>query len=226
MKKIIIFLIFIFLSNIEAFTKAPLVVRRTQKTPLGNVIVDMVFYDADDDGCYDHIDVYYDGDYDHTVGPFLVHNPNQSTTSNDSYIINANYIIMSEIQINDSIIKKKIEFYNSDSIKTATYNPTLNGGIVVNSSHSSYKKSDLFENNNQVNTNDIIIYPNPVINELNLDFNKSKLKVNKIKLYDFNGRLVKFLENGQNNLSDIQSGVYYLNIYTDDNEYITKFIKE
>ncbi|GAB4207286.1 MAG: hypothetical protein Fur0023_17970 [Bacteroidia bacterium] len=77
-------------------------------------------------------------------------------------------------------------------------------------------------------TTEVVIYPNPARETLNLRFNA--ILNTEINIMDISGRVVKktYL-NGNNlniNISDLQSGIYYINIKDNDNNISKKFIKE
>jgi hypothetical protein len=68
----------------------------------------------------------------------------------------------------------------------------------------------------------IMLYPNPVIETINLG------KVAKeINVYDVNGRLIKNMSNLSSlNVSELSEGIYFLRIKTSEGECNKKFIKE
>jgi len=73
------------------------------------------------------------------------------------------------------------------------------------------------------------MYPNPAKNELNLAV-KNGLSINEIRVIDLNGRIVKTVQSGfetemQINVSDLTTGVYMINIKTDEGTATSKFIK-
>ena len=78
-------------------------------------------------------------------------------------------------------------------------------------------------------TNNFSIYPNPANNVLNLSV-KNGLTVNEVTMVDINGRTVKTLTNALDseieiNVSDLTSGVYMLNVNTDEGVATSKFVK-
>lgn len=77
--------------------------------------------------------------------------------------------------------------------------------------------------------NNFSIYPNPTNNVLNLSV-KNCLVINQINVVDLNGRTVKTINNVLNseteiNVSDLTSGVYMLNVKTNEGVATSKFIK-
>ncbi|MFN2261618.1 MAG: BspA family leucine-rich repeat surface protein [Psychroflexus sp.] len=76
------------------------------------------------------------------------------------------------------------------------------------------------------NLGEINIYPNPVKDLLHLDWS-SHLNVESINLYDLNGKLIKTFENQKAlDVSQIGSGIYILNVETDQGRFHEKVIKE
>lgn len=73
------------------------------------------------------------------------------------------------------------------------------------------------------------MYPNPARNELNLSV-KNGLAINEIKVFDLNGRTVKSVQSGfeseiQINVSDLTTGVYMIDIKTEEGTATSKFVK-
>lgn len=73
------------------------------------------------------------------------------------------------------------------------------------------------------------MYPNPAKNELNL-IAKNGLAINEIQVIDLNGRIVKTVQRAfesemQINVSDLTSGVYMIDIKTEEGTATSKFIK-
>lgn len=73
---------------------------------------------------------------------------------------------------------------------------------------------------------DITLFPNPVNNILNIN---SLLTITKVQIIDLNGRIVKKIEGNnpinQINVSDLFSGVYLLNIETEEGFFTKKIVK-
>lgn len=79
-------------------------------------------------------------------------------------------------------------------------------------------------------TNNFSIYPNPANNVLNLSV-KNGLTVNEVTMVDINGRTVKTIVDSlgsemEINVSDLTSGVYMLNLKTDEGVTTSKFVKK
>jgi len=73
------------------------------------------------------------------------------------------------------------------------------------------------------------LFPNPVNNVLNLKANLEGRT--EVKVFDLNGRTVKhFVTNGLNemriNVSDLQSGVYFVSVSNETNTIVSKFVVE
>lgn len=95
------------------------------------------------------------------------------------------------------------------------------------------KYSDLYEfimnplaTTENFENNTILIYPNPVKNQLFLD---AKTKITKIEVYDLTGKLImkKLQENIKSiNIEDLSVATYILKIYTKDKTISKKIIKQ
>ena len=82
---------------------------------------------------------------------------------------------------------------------------------------------------NQVFSNKFNMYPNPV-NSIVTISNKENIVLNSISISDINGRTVKQMsfdnvDSVQLNVSDLGSGIYFMNIATDSGNAVKKFIK-
>jgi hypothetical protein len=76
-----------------------------------------------------------------------------------------------------------------------------------------------------VDNNSLSIFPNPVKDVLNINYDKA---ISQIDVYDVNGKRVKTFTtvNGTINISDLSNGVYMLNMQTEDGLVIRKIVKE
>lgn len=79
-----------------------------------------------------------------------------------------------------------------------------------------------------LNLSNLSVYPNPVSDVLNVDYNEN---ISNLTVYDLSGRSVKsFTTNNSNNsidVSDLKSGIYMLRIETENKKVSTvKFIKK
>ncbi len=73
----------------------------------------------------------------------------------------------------------------------------------------------------------IIISPNPCLNKIEISCDRNQI-IKKIQIFSISGKLIKFQMNNLNqaiDLSDLQNGLYYINIETNNGYYIKKFIK-
>ena len=73
--------------------------------------------------------------------------------------------------------------------------------------------------------NDIVIYPNPAFNHININ---TKDKIKKIEILDLSGRLIKISIGNVKmvHINELNSGNYILKITTNQNQYLKKFIKK
>ena len=76
-----------------------------------------------------------------------------------------------------------------------------------------------------VENSNLSIFPNPVKDVLTINYDKA---ISQIDVYDVNGKLVKTFTtvNGTINVSDLSSGVYMLNIQTEEGLVVRKIVKE
>ena len=76
-----------------------------------------------------------------------------------------------------------------------------------------------------VDESSLAIFPNPVKDVLTINYDKA---ISQIDVYDVNGKLVKTFTTVGNsiNVSDLSSGVYMLNMQTEDGLVVKKIVKE
>lgn len=77
-------------------------------------------------------------------------------------------------------------------------------------------------------TNNFQVYPNPVSNILKIKIEK---QINKLNITDFTGKIIKEISDLTSNCleintSELNQGIYYLSIYSDDAVHIRNFVKE
>jgi hypothetical protein len=87
--------------------------------------------------------------------------------------------------------------------------------------------------NNLTNSNNILVYPNPVTNIVNIGYALSQKSNITIKIYDLNGKIVKLVSlmnkpNGYHNeiinCSDLKRGSYIVQLLKGNNSSTSKFI--
>ena len=75
-----------------------------------------------------------------------------------------------------------------------------------------------------ITSKELHLYPNPAQNQLNI---KTGLPIQKVQVFDFQGKLVKVVENQkQLDISEIKSGIYLMKIYSEGRILSQKFVKE
>lgn len=76
-----------------------------------------------------------------------------------------------------------------------------------------------------VDNNKLSIFPNPAKDVLNINYDKA---INQIDVYDVNGKLVKSFNTvyGSINVSDLSTGMYMLNIQTEEGLIVKSIVKE
>ena len=70
------------------------------------------------------------------------------------------------------------------------------------------------------------LYPNPTSDVLNIT-SKTGIEFNAIKIVDLTGRIVKSEQNKTSiNVSDLASGTYLIEIFTNESKATSKFVKK
>ena len=85
-------------------------------------------------------------------------------------------------------------------------------------------------NNISQNDNSLSIYPNPAFENITINFSSTSKNIS-IKIFDTTGRLVRNIENvksGENsiNISELENGLYLLNLRDGNNSVTRRFIKQ
>jgi len=99
----------------------------------------------------------------------------------------------------------------------------INNRAILNAN--SMKVSDLAAGINENNESHSVIYPNPATNVLNI---LSEKEIRNIEIYNVEGQLVKFISDNVNSIgiSDLNNGVYFVKIHTENGTATHKFIKK
>ncbi len=90
---------------------------------------------------------------------------------------------------------------------------------------------DILINNKQRTNNHIKIYPNPITNILKLEFPDEWMFPVRIKFYSYDGKLIedKLIYNKTNifihNPESLSAGIYFVNVFNDQNSLCLKFVK-
>lgn len=115
-----------------------------------------------------------------------------------------------------------VKMYSSTDPITCNYNnledtATLNFSTPINGTVS--LATDETENNGQ----NIQLYPNPAKDVLNI---KADFKIQNVNIYDASGRLfsVKLDSEGKLDVSSLETGTYFIEIFTDKKRVHKKFI--
>jgi hypothetical protein len=80
--------------------------------------------------------------------------------------------------------------------------------------------------NNLTSISKLNVYPNPASSELNIEMNNEKVIDLKITSIDGHISLQSSLTQNKINISELNSGIYFIEIMTDVNIYRAKFLKE
>lgn len=126
---------------------------------------------------------------------------------------------------------------------TATYTPTTTGVYYFAFNHISATTQasamslalDTFAissvlSNNEFQTNQLTVYPNPTTDFLNVKTNNSDT-INRVQVVDLNGRQVMTksfnnVSDAQINVNDLSAGMYLINITSGENRVTKKFLKQ
>ncbi len=87
-----------------------------------------------------------------------------------------------------------------------------------------YQDPTLSINDNQLNGKQVSMYPNPTNNHFQIETTET---LNKVEIYSLQGQLVKsFVPQNQYDVSDLSSGMYFVNIHANGNSVSKRLIKE
>jgi len=88
----------------------------------------------------------------------------------------------------------------------------------------SFNNAILSSENVELNSNNITIFPNPASEKINI----IGVDIQKIKFYDIVGKMIaeKSVINGEINISEFSSGIYFINIIYNNKRYTKKIIKK
>lgn len=71
------------------------------------------------------------------------------------------------------------------------------------------------------------VYPNPVIDVINLEFDETEIQILEVSLFSIDGKKIKtFEKNAVLNIEEIASGVYLLNIASTQGSFFKRIIKK
>lgn len=76
-----------------------------------------------------------------------------------------------------------------------------------------------------ISTNPLVLYPNPAQDIVSLKYDS---KINNIEVYDINGRSIAVASNPTNHTIDVSglnAGIYYVHVYSNNNESVEKLVK-
>jgi hypothetical protein len=113
----------------------------------------------------------------------------------------------------------------------ATYAATSNGDYAVVITENTCADTStcvtiLTVGINEINSQNISIYPNPVQNQLFIELDNKELT--GITIIDYSSRVVKTINNNTKsiNVSDLTQGFYFIQLHTENDVYTTRFIKQ
>jgi hypothetical protein len=124
---------------------------------------------------------------------------------------------------------EEIDFVGFSGHTTAVANTSEFSMIMDNFVSRASATDTLLENDSFVtNTTDFSVYPNPANDVVNIS-NTTSAIISNIEMTDLNGRVVKNVTlnatEGQINISDLSTGVYMMNVTSDQGSSIKKVVK-
>ncbi len=135
-----------------------------------------------------------------------------------------------ELFMNTQVETGKFYIYDSDGTTLLYTSPlvTMKSGDIWNYVSNNQLSSKSFVNNKSYDVSNEIkgkIYPNPTKNNLSI---KLKETFYKVEIYNINGGLVSTIETTEDelNIENLNTGVYFLKVYSKNNIHNFKFIKE
>ncbi len=179
--------------------------------------------------------IYTDG-----VTEFTVYTFDEPVAVTDSFYVGYQQILDDNLSVGFDVFEPyKIGDESVEYSKNVRLNTFFNDQAVwENSSHEgcamirpilSGSQPVFPTDNTEINTvfNDFKVYPNPAFNTLNIDININE--INNISIYSLDGKLVKKLPNNTSktiDISNLNDGLYLIQINTNENVYSTKFMKK
>ncbi|MCX6294609.1 MAG: T9SS type A sorting domain-containing protein [Bacteroidetes bacterium] len=148
-----------------------------------------------------------------SYSPFTMQ-PGSSTEIDLAYVFGRDYVNPGNLP-GVAIMKTRI-----DSIRSFYYNNLTPCGQLLFAS----VPIQVISNNNSLS-----IYPNPAKENITINFTSSSKNVS-VRIYDATGRLVKniHIQSGENsiNISELENGLYLLNLQDGNNSVTKRFVKQ
>jgi hypothetical protein len=156
----------------------------------------------------------------------------QLTVGNAQSVASQTTVVGSETGLNTAAFTLKT--FNFTPSSTGVYYFGFRNTSAANAAGTHALIVDNFTVTQVLSTSDFVasklsVYPNPVNNILNIT-NNAGLQINKTVITDINGRTVKTLNHDgvselQINISDLNAGIYFMNIETNEGTATKKIIK-
>lgn len=122
----------------------------------------------------------------------------------------------------------EVDFFTSSGSTSTTANASSTSATFDNLVIRASATDTLLENANFASTVDFSVYPNPSNDVVNIS-NSTNAIISTIEMTDLNGRVVKNVSlnatEGQVNISDLSTGVYMMNVSSDQGSITKKIIK-
>ena len=156
----------------------------------------------------------------------------QLTVGNAQSVASQTTVVGSETGLNTAAFTLKT--FNFTPPSTGVYYFGFRNTSAANAAGTHALIVDNFTVTQVLSTSDFVasklsVYPNPVNNILNIT-NNAGLQINKTVITDINGRTVKTLNHDgvselQINISDLNAGIYFMNIETNEGTATKKIMK-
>ncbi|SDG39584.1 T9SS type A sorting domain-containing protein [Psychroflexus sediminis] len=127
-----------------------------------------------------------------------------------------------KVFLNDAYLSTKTELSDA-STYDFTVDENISESVDQNRFNLSFEEESL--SNQNFNEANLRIYPNPVVNQLNIEV-PSSVEVKVVKLYNMLGQEVKSVTSASVGVSDLNSGVYLVEIQTNQGKLTEKVIKQ
>jgi len=126
------------------------------------------------------------------------------------------------VYLNDDYLNKKTEL-TENTIYDFTIDTNVPESIDRNRFHLSFQ--DVTLNNKNFDDSKVSLYPNPVVNQLQIKLPAS-VKVNSVQIFNLLGQAVQTSEESKIDVSELISGIYLVEVETSSGKVTKKIIKK
>lgn len=141
-----------------------------------------------------------------------------------------NGIFMDGIAYSDSASSSILPFYLGGDYNNGSYQGKIDDVGIWDRALTQTEISTLFSGNLSTNSfteNDLVLFPNPVNDYLNISLSKDKI-IDKVLITDVLGKIVfeQNLFSESINVSQLQNGIYNISLYSSNEVFSKKFTKK